>query len=985
MGEVALRLLGKPNPGAKQDDWRYGKNDKLSINPMRGVWNDFSTGESGGVLALIKREKGRADGRAWLREEGLLDQAGRAKNSKATPKGNGAGGGNGHDDKDAEAERKLAEARRIAGETKPIRGTLAAAYLKSRAIDISAGRLLDEDLRDVRFHPGDPSRNLMPMLVGVLRDPATGIVPGSIHRTRLNVDGTRARRRKDGRPLKKMGLGRYGEGMICVGDMSEDGPLFISEGIEDLLSATNLTGTKGQATLGYDRLRKMRLKRGTPLLLLAQKKNDVDRSKWEKVGQHFAAQGCEVDMVWPGKYGDINELLVAEGPDAVRAVIEASEPVTPASVEQTTAADDDASDQGGADGETASAATTVGNYRVSLRGMEYYARPPNSTIGNWVWITNFTAAIKSQIRLDDGVEATLTFEIEAAVNGRTSTFFVPSAQFGNMNWVIENLGAEAIVYPNQEKRTRVGIQALSGSICRRSVYTHTGFRKIGDEYVYMHAGGALGAEGPLEGLEVQMPAGLENYLLEREGTKIGDKELCEAVEASMGCLSVAPLRATILLHASMPRAVIGGADYTPYIVGKTGARKTEMMALEAQHFGAAMHSRALPGAWTSTDNYLESAASAAKDAIFPIDDYVVPTSSGGDAARLAAKADRVLRAQGNASGRGRLSSDTKQRRTRPPRGMIMSTGEDVPPGHSLRARLLVIVLGLGDVDLDKLTIAQQHANKGDFARVTAGFIRWLAPQYEAVRRELKEFTHQYRVMFPEGVHGRTADIFGQVMATWRLYMRFVVATGAWTQAESDAHLKTVWETLNELIIEQSDHQRAFDAVVRFQTNLDSSLASGKAHIGRQHHPDRPPPGALSVGWKRIEVPGGEGTTEHRWQPSGPCIGWYADDGLYLNGEAAYAAAQQAAVATGNGIGVGPDTLYRRMRDDNLLLSLEKRAGKTYLKVRKTIAGIRRPVIHVSHEFLHLPPPKPPSSTEGVPSSPNNPDVDFSEEYQDASE
>jgi hypothetical protein len=220
MGDVALTLLGKPNPGAKRDDWRYGGSDGLSVNPKRGVWHDFRSGESGGVLALIKHETGRTDGRAWLRERGLLNDAGRpTKTSDATPKIKANGvicgrGSNGHEDRDAQAKRNLDEACRIAAETKPIRDTPAAAYLKSRRIDISAGRLSDEDLRDVRFHPGDPGRGYKPMLVGLLRDPATGKLLGSIHRTRISAQGERACR-KDGRPLKKMGLGRYGDGMVA--------------------------------------------------------------------------------------------------------------------------------------------------------------------------------------------------------------------------------------------------------------------------------------------------------------------------------------------------------------------------------------------------------------------------------------------------------------------------------------------------------------------------------------------------------------------------------------------------------------------------------------------------------------------------------------------------------------------------------------------------------------------------------------------------
>src|SRR5215475_6836283 len=55
--------------------------------------------------------------------------------------------------------------------------------------------------------------------------------------------------------------------------------------------------------------------------------------------------------------------------------------------------------------------------------------------------------------------------------------------------------------------------------------------------------------------------------------------------------------------------------------------KVTFAAPQQQHFGAAMHSRAIPGSWSSTDNFLESSASATKDAIYTIDDYVTVGSS----------------------------------------------------------------------------------------------------------------------------------------------------------------------------------------------------------------------------------------------------------------------------------------------------------------------------------------------------------------------
>jgi hypothetical protein len=76
------------------------------------------------------------------------------------------------------------------------------------------------------------------------------------------------------------------------------------------------------------------------------------------------------------------------------------------------------------------------------------------------------------------------------------------------------------------------------------------------------------------------------------------------------------------------------------------------------------------------------------------------------------KADRVMRAKGNASGRARMAADLTMRTTKPPRALILSTGEDIPRSQSLRARMLVLEHGEGDVGWEKLTECQHDAEAG---------------------------------------------------------------------------------------------------------------------------------------------------------------------------------------------------------------------------------------------------------------------------------
>ena len=65
-------------------------------------------------------------------------------------------------------------------------------------------------------------------------------------------------------------------------------------------------------------------------------------------------------------------------------------------------------------------------------------------------------------------------------------------------------------------------------------------------------------------------------------------------------------------------------------------------------------------------------------------------------------ADRLFRGQGNHAGRLRMRSDGGLRPAKPPRALTLSTGEDVPKGQSLRARLLVLEVSPGDFSKEAL-------------------------------------------------------------------------------------------------------------------------------------------------------------------------------------------------------------------------------------------------------------------------------------------
>ncbi len=372
----------------------------------------------------------------------------------------------------------------------------------------------------------------------------------------------------------------------------------------------------------------------------------------------------------------------------------------------------------------------------SLGGSDIRRVPYRETGNGIVWdrmtrdghvevpLTNFTAHITRDILEDDGVERRHIFEIEARQPRRTARADVPAASYGAMSWPMDLLGASAIIEPGTSTRDRVraAVQGLSGNIPRSQRFAHTGWREVGGQLVYLHGGGGIGQEGVVDGIEVVLPSGLEPFVLPPPPE--GDA-LQTAVRSSLALLDIAPRRITIPLFGVVWRSVLGGTDFSCHLVGPTGTRKTAVAALFQQHFGAGFHARALPGSWSSTDNALEAIAFAVKDAIFTVDDFA-PNGTAVDVARLHTKAERLLRAQGNLSARQRMRHDTSLRPARPPRGLILSTGEDVPGGQSLRARVVTIDIESTDIDLDRLTSAQEAGNSGVYAAAMAGFVRWRA-------------------------------------------------------------------------------------------------------------------------------------------------------------------------------------------------------------------------------------------------------------------
>jgi hypothetical protein len=257
---------------------------------------------------------------------------------------------------------------------------------------------------------------------------------------------------------------------------------------------------------------------------------------------------------------------------------------------------------------------------------------------------------------------------------------------------------------------------------------------------------------------------------------------------------------------------------------------------------------------------------------------------------------------------------------------------------------------------DYVTVAQRNAEDGVYARAMAGFVQWVARDYEGRRRSFREerdaFLPDYREIAP---HARTAMAAAELSAASVLYLRFAMECGAVTEDEADALAASLDTSLRTVVLNQQQHQAAADPVKQFMLGLEAALTSKKAAIttDRGEAPDHD---AGAWGWEKVRT--GDGPD---WRLRGDKIGWLARDGVYLNWTSAYQVVQRAAVAIGTPFPLTEAMLLKRLDERGLILSRDEK--RQTLKIRRRLEGRNQNVIHLRFpvddlDNMDAPPPEP---------------------------
>lgn len=554
--------------------------------------------------------------------------------------------------------------------------------------------------------------------------------------------------------------------------------------------------------------------------------------------------------------------------------------------------------------------------------MEYKMADGSTTFrddkGNMIPVANFEARIIEEHKYVDGLKLERYYLIEGIVGGKKEPqITVQSTDFATLNWPASAWGSQAIIFPRPgaKENLRTAIQIESKPKIR-TIYTHTGWTKIKGEDVYLTNNCAIGKKARKTDINVELPADLSQFSFPTKS--VGQ---ANAILASLNIAKMLPTNIGWPLLAATYRAAISPCDFSLHITGRTGTYKSEIASIIQSHWGLCT-ARELPASWSSTANALEALAYRAKNAILVCDDFI-PTGTSWQVKSYQKTADQVIRAQGNQAGRARLTDKSLLQKTMYPRGLIISTGEDTPEGHSVRARMMITEISPGDIDTKNLTTMQNA--RAIYSEAMASFIEWLAQDLKAKIKMTQETATEIRDSNLSIGHSRTPPTLGELAAGILLFLSFAGETKAITMREADRYYKTALEALKSLAGQQSEYLTAADPADQFISIMRGILAATAGHIKAKN--GGIPKKALLLGWTAI----GDGL-DVEYKPHGPRLGW-ADDRekiIYLDATVAYDTIRRHSRGA---ITITRQTLYKRLREAGFLAKVDDTRQRNTIRVQ----------------------------------------------------
>lgn len=487
----------------------------------------------------------------------------------------------------------------------------------------------------------------------------------------------------------------------------------------------------------------------------------------------------------------------------------------------------------------------------------------------------------------------------------------------------------------------------SGVVPVITAYGMLGWREISPgRWVYLHAGGAIGADGTLLGTRVEVSPRLRDFVL--PDPPAGEDLRC-SYDAMMALTEELPAHIAYPLIAAGARAVLGDCSTSLFLLGKTATYKSGTAALVQQMYDPTARYDHLPagaGEAASTVSALEQLVYEAGHAVLVLDDLAPDRGT----ARSAARGAEILRMVGNRQSKARQSRDTSGLRAdKVTRAFVLVTGEDQPNVQSAERRTIYVKFNKGDVTKRALKalsapwmIKSRTGLTAALAQRTAGRMpttEWLEQQRDYFAEHLAEGWDD-----ADGLIAGRCNTVAELAIGMRELLDAMLDAGVITPDEAESRWNEAWAAFRGTLAAQFEIVDRRGLTERAADLLRSAFRAGRGHLLSQG--GGVPSSPQRFGWQGTEL-----AIESR--AGGAGVGWTdGENWLWLDPGAAFALIEAEGKAQSDPLDVNKRALKAAFIDDGLLTVEKNPDGGVPREPRVKVGGARQRVWELPYRWLY---------------------------------
>lgn len=532
-------------------------------------------------------------------------------------------------------------------------------------------------------------------------------------------------------------------------------------------------------------------------------------------------------------------------------------------------------------------------------------------------VCNFSIGIASELRSCDGDETENMFSICGQTSDRPFKFDIPAEDLADQRKLQAALlvyaGGRGIVYAGQMKHILPALQSLSNGYEREIRYVSTGWQKVGDDWIFVTPGGAVGVDL----VRCDVAAELRNYRV-----MVSDAELADGIKALGYLLESFDHQITYptIAHAFLApllRYLPNVKRYCLHLTGETGSLKTTFATVLLCLFGD-FGNEDPTAKFGSTINSIEGLGHQAKDVLFVVDDFKPRYVKLEDITRL-------IQGYSDGHGRGRMNRDASLKATKYVRGALLTTGEDVPEHEaSIIARSLILKMSRWDGKNENLAKAQSLSKA--LPSVMGSFIGYLmgndmSDVEQLITRKRDEFLAALSGQAVTNA-GRIATNAAQNWLAFRYLCGWLEYIDEWSGFVAEKALQEHEEILLALCSDMAKRISEEKASTVFVEGIQALVESGQMVLIPRLSDETVPLGKEFLGWQD-------------------------DEGVYMQANIAFHAVERWLRQIGKSIGFNAGAVWDQLEADGLLLERNRnvRIGEGGLKQKK--------IFHFSPKLLDI--------------------------------